>query len=152
MRYFASSLTAIQTAEFDRLVAALGHAIFLRMRRRMAEECERSSPFGACRKPTVRTSGRVARQARTRGTQQNHRFRLLNRGDQVYTEIAPDASKATLQAIIREKASPESVLHIDSWRGYDGQMAFAAQVAVAANCGRCQARCLSVRIVAGKRR
>ena len=45
---------------------------------------------------------------------------LLKRDDQVYTEIAPNASKATLQAIIRGKASLESVLHTDRWRGYDG--------------------------------
>jgi hypothetical protein len=35
------------------------------------------------------------------------------------TEIVPDASEATLQAIIRGKAAPESVLHTDGWRGYD---------------------------------
>jgi transposase len=45
---------------------------------------------------------------------------LLKRGNHLYTEIVPDASKATLQAIIRGKASPASVLHTDSWRGYDG--------------------------------
>ncbi len=32
----------------------------------------------------------------------------------------PNASKATLQAIIRGKASPQAVLHTDGWRGYDG--------------------------------
>ncbi len=47
-------------------------------------------------------------------------FGLLKRGDQVYTGIVPDASKATQQAIIRGKASPQAVLHTDGWRGYDG--------------------------------
>jgi len=47
-------------------------------------------------------------------------FGLLKRDDQVYTEIVPNASKATLQAIIRGKASLESVVHTDRWRGYDG--------------------------------
>jgi transposase-like protein len=32
----------------------------------------------------------------------------------------PNASKATLQAILHGKASLESVLHTDRWRGYDG--------------------------------
>ena len=32
----------------------------------------------------------------------------------------PDAKKATLQAIIRGKVDPESVIHSDGWRGYDG--------------------------------
>ncbi len=32
----------------------------------------------------------------------------------------PNASKAALQAVIRGKVKPESVLHTDGWRGYDG--------------------------------
>lgn len=47
-------------------------------------------------------------------------FGLLKRGDCVYTEIVPDASKATLQAIIRGKVDPNSIIHTDGWRGYDG--------------------------------
>jgi transposase len=47
-------------------------------------------------------------------------LRLLKQDDQVYTEIVPNASKATLQAIIRGKVKLESVLHTDGRRGYDG--------------------------------
>ena len=32
----------------------------------------------------------------------------------------PDASKRTLQAIIRGKADIASIIHTDGWRGYDG--------------------------------
>jgi len=32
----------------------------------------------------------------------------------------PNATKAVLQAVIRGKVSPESVVHTDGWRGYDG--------------------------------
>jgi transposase-like protein len=35
-----------------------------------------------------------------------------------YAEIVPNASKHTLQAIIRGKA--DSILHANGWRGYDG--------------------------------
>ena len=38
----------------------------------------------------------------------------------VYTEIVPDCSRATLQAIIRGKVKPDSVIHSDKWRGYNG--------------------------------
>ena len=38
----------------------------------------------------------------------------------VYTEIVPDCSKATLQAVIRGKVEPESVIYSDNWRGYNG--------------------------------
>ena len=47
-------------------------------------------------------------------------FGLLKRGVSVYTEIVPDASKSTLQAIIRGKVDPNSIIHTDGWRGYDG--------------------------------
>ena len=47
-------------------------------------------------------------------------FGLLKRGDSVYTEIVPDATKRTLQAIIRGRADIASVIHTDGWRGYDG--------------------------------
>ena len=38
----------------------------------------------------------------------------------VYTELITDCSAKTLQAIIRGKVSPESIVHSDCWKGYDG--------------------------------
>jgi len=38
----------------------------------------------------------------------------------VFTEIVPDAKKATLQGIIRGRIDLESVVHTDGWVGYDG--------------------------------
>ena len=34
--------------------------------------------------------------------------------------MVTDCSKETLQAIIRGKVSPESIIHSDCWKGYDG--------------------------------
>ena len=34
--------------------------------------------------------------------------------------VVPDCKKATLQAIIRSRVAPETVIHSDGWRGYDG--------------------------------
>ena len=47
-------------------------------------------------------------------------FGILQRRGKVYTEIVPDCAQATLQAIIRGKVSPDSVIHSDGWRGYNG--------------------------------
>jgi len=47
-------------------------------------------------------------------------FGLFKRQGNVYTEIVPDCSQATLQAVIRGKASLQSVINSDGWRGYDG--------------------------------
>ena len=43
-------------------------------------------------------------------------FGNFNRNGKVYTEIVPNASKKTLQAIIRGRVSQESVVHSDTWR------------------------------------
>ena len=51
-------------------------------------------------------------------------FGLLKRGDKVYTEIIPDCSAVTLQSIIRGKASIDSIIHSDGWRGYNGLVDF----------------------------
>ncbi|MFH6975346.1 IS1595 family transposase, partial [Neisseria sp. 23W00734] len=47
-------------------------------------------------------------------------FGVLKRGNKVYTEIVPDASKATLQKVIRGHISVESVINTDGRRGYHG--------------------------------
>jgi len=47
-------------------------------------------------------------------------FGLFKRNGMVYTEIVPDCSSRTLQRIIRGRADINSVIHSDSWRGYDG--------------------------------
>ena len=47
-------------------------------------------------------------------------FGIFKRNGYVYTEIVPDCSKATIQAVIRGKVSLDSVINSDSWRGYNG--------------------------------
>ena len=47
-------------------------------------------------------------------------FGIFKRNGCVYTEVVPDCKKATLQAIIRGRVTPEAVIHSDGWRGYDG--------------------------------
>ena len=47
-------------------------------------------------------------------------FGLFKRGGNACTQIVPDCSKATLQAVIRGKVSLDSVINSDGWRGYDG--------------------------------
>ena len=49
-----------------------------------------------------------------------HRFlEFFNGAVQVYTEVVPDCAKRTLQAIIRGRVDPESIIHSDPWRGYN---------------------------------
>jgi len=73
------------------------------------------SYFGATRKRGFR--GKLKR---GRGTQKQPVFGIFLRDGEVYTEIVPDAKKATLQAIIKHRVDIRSVIYSDGWRGYDG--------------------------------
>ena len=88
----------------------------------MAQDCASRSPFvGELEADESYFGPRRVRGKRGRGAgSKTIVFGLLKRGDCVYTEIVPNASKATLQAIIRGKVDPNSIIHTDGWPGYDG--------------------------------
>jgi transposase-like protein len=73
------------------------------------------SYFGA-----KRVRGKKGKLKRGRGTLKQPVFGIYERNGRVYTEIIPDCRKKTLQAVIKGKVSLESVIHSDSWRGYNG--------------------------------
>ena len=122
LRYFAMDLTATDCAELSGVSVRSVNAIYLRLRSRMAEQCEKVSPLGGELEADESYFGpRRVRGLRGRGAgKKTVVFGLLKRGDSVYTEIVPDATKRTLQAIIRGKADIASIIHTDRWRGYDG--------------------------------
>lgn len=122
LRCFALDLTATQTAAMTGISVRSVNDIFLRLRRRLASECQKHSPFaGELEADESYFGPRRVRGRKGRGAyRKTIVFGLLKRDDQVYTEIVPNASKAALQAVIRNKASLASVLHTDKWRGYDG--------------------------------
>jgi transposase-like protein len=122
MRYFAMDLTATDCAELSGVSVRSVNTIYLRVRRRLAEYCEQVSPLGGELEADESYFGpRRVRGLRGRGAGgKTVVFGLLKRGQNVYTEIVPNASKAVLQAIIRGKADIASVIHTDRWRGYDG--------------------------------
>ena len=45
-------------------------------------------------------------------------FGLFKRGGKVYTKIIADASGQTFMPIIAHKVIPDSIVYLDSWRGY----------------------------------
>ena len=47
-------------------------------------------------------------------------FGVYKRNGKVYTEIVPNCSRATLQAIIKGKVDIDRVIHFDKWTGYNG--------------------------------
>lgn len=123
VRYFALDFSATNVATITGLTRKTVTSIFLKIRRRLAQQCERQSPFanGDVEVDESYFGARRVRGKRGRGAAgKTIVFGLLKRDDQVYTEIVPDCKKATLQAIIRGRVRLDAVIHSDGWRGYDG--------------------------------
>lgn len=115
-------LTTSDAAQLCGLSIRSVNTLYQRMRVRLAQECAAQSPFSGELEADESYFGRKRiRGKRGRGADgKTIVFGLLKRDDCVYTEIVPDASKATLQGIIRGKVDPNSIIHTDGWRGYDG--------------------------------
>ncbi len=122
IRYFALDLTASKTAELITMTRASVSSIFVKIRLQIAQECERASPFGGTVEVDESYFGaRRVRGRRGRGAgAKTIVFGIFRRNGSVYTEIVPDCSKKTLQAVIRGRIEPNTVIHSDGWRGYDG--------------------------------
>jgi transposase-like protein len=122
-RFFALDFSAADTARLTGLTRKSVTVIFLKIRNRIAEECERASPLssGEVEVDESYFGARRVRGKRGRGASRKRPvFGLLKRDGRVYTEIVPDCKKATLQALIRGRVVPETIIHSDGWRGYDG--------------------------------
>ena len=122
-RLFALDFTASDVAALTGLTHKSVNTIFLKIRARIAQACERESPFasGEVEVDESYFGARRVRGKKGRGAAgKTPLFGLLQRNGRVYTEIVPDCSKASLQAVIRGRLAPEVVIHSDGWRGYDG--------------------------------
>ncbi|WP_133510361.1 IS1595 family transposase [Candidatus Thiosymbion oneisti] len=122
IRYFVHDLPASKIADLSDISRPTINKILLKLRIRMAQVCEDSSPLsGEIEVDESYFGARRVRGKRGRGASgKTIVFGLLERQGKVYTEIVPDASKKQLQAAIRGKASLDSIIHSDGWRGYNG--------------------------------
>ena len=122
IRYFAVDLDASQ---ITKLVALNRNSVnrYLRaVRERIAEFCETQSPFsGEIEVDESFFGARRIKGKRGRGASgKTIVFGILKRNGKVYTEIVPNCSKASLQAVIRGRVTLDSVIYSDGWRGYNG--------------------------------
>ena len=122
LRLFALDLTASDTAKLTGISVRSINNLYLKLRQRLARECERQTPLcGIVELDESYFGAKRIRGKRGRGAGgKTIVFGILKRGDKVYAEIVPDASKATLQKVIRGRISVESVINTDGWRGYQG--------------------------------
>jgi len=113
-------LTASDTARLTGISVRSINTLFLKLRQRLAAECEQQTPFdGVVELDESYFGAKRIRGKRGRGAGgKTIVFGVLKRGDKVYTEIVSDAPKATLQKVIRGHISIESVINTDGWRGF----------------------------------
>ena len=122
LRLFALDLTASDAARLTGLSVRSVNDGYLRLRRRLQAWCPVPAELnGAVELDESYFGPRRVRGKRGRGASgKTIVFGLFKRGGQVYTEIVPDCSKKTLQAIIRGKIDVAAMVNTDGWRGYDG--------------------------------
>ena len=103
-RLFTLDLSASDTARLTGLTTKTVNSIYLKIRARIAESCERESPFagGEVEVDQSYFGARRVRGKRGRGAGgKTPVFGLLKRNGRVYTEIVPDCSKASLQPVCK---------------------------------------------------
>jgi transposase-like protein len=122
LKAFALDLTVSDAARLTGFSTRSVNAIYLKMRRRIAEYCEAQSPYsGEVELDESYFGPRRVRGKRGRGAgSKTIVFGVFKRNGHVYTEIVPDAKKKTLLAVIRGHVGLDSVIHTDGWRAYDG--------------------------------
>ena len=122
IKLFAHDLDAQTIASLSNLNRNTVNRYLSLIRKRIAEFCEIQSPLkGEIEVDESYFGGKRIKGKRSRGAyKKTPVFGIFKRGGKVYTEVVPDCAKATLQGIIRGRVDPDSVIHSDGWRGYDG--------------------------------
>ena len=122
VKHFSLDIPSQNIAILTNLNRNTVNRYLLEIRKRIAEFCEQESPFhGEIEVDESYFGGKRIKGKRGRGaSSKTPVFGILQRRGKVYTEVVPDCAKSTLQAIIRGKVSPDSIIHSDSWRGYNG--------------------------------
>lgn len=121
MRLFAQDVSATEAATLVGLTRKSVTAIFLKLRRRMAEECERVSPaiVSRIRRDTSLASARcVCGRCRPGVSFASPVFGVLADQGRVFTQEIPDCRKPILRALVRRRLDPARI-QVDGWHGYD---------------------------------
>lgn len=122
VKHFSVDLDAQQIAFLCKLNRNTVNRYLILIRKRIAEFCKQESPVhGDIEVDESYFGGHRVKGKRGRGAYgKTPVFGIFQRGGKVYTEIVPNCAQATLQAIIRGRVDPDSIIHSDSWRGYNG--------------------------------
>ena len=115
-------MTAVQIASITGLNRNTINRYVKEFRKHIAEYCDMRSPVsGVIEVDESFFGARRVKGKRGRGAYgKTIVFGIFQRNGKVYTEIVPDCNRSTLQGIIRGQVDPESIIHSDGWRGYNG--------------------------------
>ena len=122
VRLFALDLEATKVAHLAHVSRRTVNRFFHAFRVRMAQACEAQ----ALVRGTIELDESYFGRRRVRGKPGRGAggktvvFGIFKRRGRVYTQIVPNAKRATLRAIIRGRVALASVIHSDGWVGYDG--------------------------------
>ena len=122
VKLFSADLTAVQIARLANVNRNTVNRILRLIRQRILEYTEQQRPFfGTIEVDESWFGAKRVKGKRGRGAYgKTTVFGVYERQGQIYTEVVPDCSKATLQGIIRGKVDPASVINSDGWGGYNG--------------------------------
>ncbi len=112
IRYFALDLTASDTARLTGISVRSINNLYLKLRVRLAQLAEHNAPLsGIVEMDESYFGAQRIRGKRGRGAGgKTIVFGILKRGETVYTEIVPNAAKATLLKVIRGHLDVQSTL------------------------------------------
>ena len=122
VKFFAADLTAVQIAQVSGLNRNTVNRYLRLIRERLLQYCDAQRPFfGIVEVDESLFGAKRVKGKRGRGAYgKTTVFGIYERAGQVYTEVVPNCSKATLQGIIRGRVDANSVINSDGWRGYNG--------------------------------
>lgn len=122
VKLFAADLTAVQIAQVSGLNRNTVNRYLRLIRERLLQYCDAQRPFfGIVEVDESLFGAKRVKGKRGRGAYgKTTVFGIYERAGQVYTEVVPNCSKATLQGIIRGRVDANSVINSDGWRGYNG--------------------------------
>ncbi len=122
IKLFSLDLDASQITKISGLNRNTINRYLTEIRIRTSEYCQLQSPFsGEVEVDESYFGARRVKGKRGRGAQgKTIVFGIFKRNGKVYTEIVYDCRRSTLQAVIRGKVDPQTVIHSDGWRGYNG--------------------------------
>jgi transposase len=120
MEHFVAGTTARAAAELVGVNRNTAASFFTRLRKVIAQEMDKVSPFAGEIEVDESYFGGVRKGKRGRGAAGKVPvFGLLKRGGKVFTVLIPNASSSTLMPIMERMIMPDSIVYTDCFRSYD---------------------------------